>query len=66
MGDWKGTLASKTVWGTVVQMAALAAMFFKIDLGDQGGWVEAITGLVGAVIAIYGRIVAVKRISGVV
>jgi hypothetical protein len=64
--DVKGVLASKTVWGTVIQIAAMAAMFFKVDLGDQGGWVEAIMALVGAVTAIYGRIVAVKKIGGVV
>jgi formate hydrogenlyase subunit 3/multisubunit Na+/H+ antiporter MnhD subunit len=64
--DVKGLLASKTVWGTIVQIAALAAMFFQVDLGDQGGWVEVIVALVGAVTAIYGRIVAVKKIGGVV
>ena len=64
--DVKGALASKTVWGTILQVAAMAAMFFKIDLGDQEGWVEAITALIGAVVTIWGRITAVKKIGGLV
>ena len=64
--DTKGLLASKTVWGTIVMIAATALSFFKIDLGDQGPWVEAVMSLVGAATAIYGRITAVKKISGVV
>jgi hypothetical protein len=64
--DVKGMLASKTVWGTIIQVAAMAAMFFKVDIGDQAGWVEAITAVVGAVVTIWGRITAVKRIGGIV
>jgi len=64
--DVKGLLGSKTFWGTIVQIAAMAAMFLKVDIGDQGGWVEAIVGIVGAITAIYGRVVAVKKIDGVV
>ncbi|HWR21116.1 MAG TPA: hypothetical protein VN444_04555 [Verrucomicrobiae bacterium] len=61
--DTKSLLTSKTFWGTVVQIAAMAAMFLKIDIGDQGGWVEAIVGVVGAAVTIYGRIVAIKKIG---
>jgi hypothetical protein len=64
--DTKGLLASKTVWGTVVMIIATALSFFKIDIGDQAGWVEAGMSLAGASLAIYGRIKAVKKISGVV
>ena len=64
--DVKSLLASKTVWGTIVQIVAMALMFFKVDIGDQGGWVEAITAGVGAVVTIWGRITAVKRIQGVI
>lgn len=64
--DVKSLLASKTVWGTIMQVAAMAAMFLKVDIGDQAGWIEAITALVGAVVTIWGRITAVKRISGIV
>lgn len=63
--DVKSLLGSKTVWGTIVQVAAMAAMFFQVDLGDQGGWVEVIMALVGAITALYGRIVAVKKIGSV-
>jgi hypothetical protein len=64
--DIKGLLASKTVWGTILQVVAMGAMFMKVDIGDQAGWVEAITALVGAVVTIWGRITAVKKISGIV
>jgi len=64
--DVKGLLASKTVWGTILQVVAMAAMFFKVDIGDQEGWIEAITAVVGAVVTIWGRITAVKRIGGIV
>ena len=64
--DVKGMLASKTVWGTIIQVAAMGAMFMQVDIGDQAGWVEAITALIGAVVTIWGRITAVKKISGLV
>lgn len=64
--DVKGLLVSKTVWGTILQVVAMAAMFFQVDIGDQEGWIEAITALVGAVVTIWGRITAVKRIGGIV
>lgn len=64
--DTKGLLTSKTVWGTIIMIAATALSFFHIDIGDQSGWVEPIMSLVGAGVAIYGRIKAVKKISGVV
>ena len=63
--DVKGLLASKTVWGTVVQVAAMAAMFMQVDIGDQSGWVEAIMAGVGAIVTIWGRITAVKKIDGI-
>ena len=63
--DVKGLLASKTVWGTIVQVAAMAAMFIKVDIGDQAGWVEAIMAGVGAIVTIWGRITAVKKIDGI-
>lgn len=63
--DVKGLLASKTVWGTIVQVAAMAAMFMQVDIGDQSGWVEAIMAGVGAIVTIWGRITAVKKIDGI-
>ena len=64
--DVKGLFASKTVWGTLVQVAAMGAMFWGVDIGEQGGWIEAITALIGAIMTIWGRITAVKKISGIV
>ena len=63
--DVKGLLASKTVWGTIVQVAAMAAMFMQVDIGDQSGWVEAIMAGIGAIVTIWGRITAVKKIGGI-
>ena len=63
--DVKSLLASKTVWGTIVQVAAMAAMFMQVDIGDQSGWVEAIMAGVGAIVTIWGRITAVKKIDGI-
>lgn len=59
----KGALTSKAIWGSVISFAAIGAGLLKIDLGDQTALVEAIAGLFGAIFAIYGRIVAVKKIG---
>jgi hypothetical protein len=63
MNGGKSLLTSKTFYGAVVMLVATLLMFFKIDIGDQAGWVEAIFGLVGFVLTIIGRVKAVKRIE---
>jgi hypothetical protein len=35
----------------------------KLDIGDQAGWVTDVTALVGAVVALVGRVKAVKKIG---
>ena len=54
MYDVKSIFASKTIWG------------YSISPADQAQIVELITGIggaIGSVIAIYGRIVATKKIA---
>ena len=63
MEGMKSALTSKAIWGSVISMAAIGLGFAKIDLGDQTALVEAIVGLFGAIFAIYGRIVAIKKIG---
>lgn len=63
MNESKPIWASKTLWGAVVMLASTVAVFLKADLGNQTEWVNAIVGLLGSGLAIYGRIKAVKKIG---
>lgn len=68
MTDVKSLFASKTVWGGILALiAALAGLFgYTITPADQAALMEtatAIVGAIGGVLAIYGRIVATKRIG---
>ena len=63
MNEGKPIWASKTLWGAVVMLASTIAVFFKVDLGDQTAWINAIVGLLGSGLSIYGRIKAVKKIA---
>lgn len=63
MDDVKGILQSKTVWGALLAVAATVAQIAGWDVGDVGPLAEQIAVLAGAGIAIYGRIVAIKRIA---
>lgn len=63
MEEVKGMLTSKTIWGTIIMIAATVSQMMGWDIGDTNGLAEQIAALVGAVIAIYGRVVAVKRIG---
>jgi LytS/YehU family sensor histidine kinase len=63
MEESKSIFASKTFWGAIVAVIAGVAALFKIDLGDQEALATVIASLVGAIIAIYGRIKAVKKIG---
>lgn len=59
----KSFLLSKTVWGTILTVAALVAPKLGLDLGEQGAWADEIVGFFGAALALYGRITAVKKIG---
>lgn len=64
--DVKGWLASKTVWGGIIAAAsAVAGTFFKLEFPADftAQLATEITTLVGAAIAIFGRIRAVKKIK---
>jgi len=68
MTDMKSILASKTVWGGLIAIAAaLLGMFgYTVTPSDQVAVVDAIAAVaaaVGGAIAIFGRIVATKRIG---
>lgn len=58
----KGLWESKTIWGVVIQVTALITYQLGYDIGDQGMWVNAIVGAIGSIIAVIGRIKAVKKI----
>lgn len=66
--DSKPWFQSKGVWGGAIAVAAgVAGLFgFNLDAGLQGDlteWIVSIGGIVGAGLAIYGRIKATTRVS---
>ena len=63
MEETKSALTSKTVIGSVVTIGASIALMFGVDVGDTGGLVEQISATLGGLLALYGRITAVKRIG---
>lgn len=54
----------KTLIGAAVALAAEIARLFGVDIGDQDGIVNTIIVIGGAVLAIYGRIVATRSLKG--
>ena len=68
MTDVKSLFASKTIWGAVIALlaGALSLLGYQLAPADQSELVNLVSGLAAAVgggIAIYGRVVASKRIS---
>jgi hypothetical protein len=68
MYDVKSFFASKTIWGGLIALFASAAAIwgYSITPADQAQIVELTTGLggiIGSVLAIYGRIVATGKIA---
>lgn len=61
----KDLLQSKVTWGVLVPIIAMLASRYGLDLGDQQGWVDAISGLIGAVLIFWGRVAAIKRITSI-
>lgn len=59
----KSAWASKTIWGSVAVVAVAVAQIAGYDIGDAEGWTAGIVSLAGGVLAIYGRIKAVKKIK---
>lgn len=56
---------SKTIWGSIVAIAALVAGAFGYSVGTeaQGEIVTAIIGIIGGALAIYGRVKAVDKVK---
>ncbi|UCG53619.1 MAG: hypothetical protein JSW58_08680 [Candidatus Latescibacterota bacterium] len=66
--DFKGLFQSKTFWGIVVMIfGALGRNWLGIDIEEetQASITEEIVVIVGAVLAIYGRLVASKQIDAI-
>ena len=68
MSEVKSLFASKTFWGAFVAMIAgvLSLFGYQLGAGDQAEIVQAASGIaaaLGGLIAIYGRLVASKRIG---
>ncbi len=68
MFDSKGILASKTVWGGLLAVGgAVLGMFgFTVAEGDTASLMAHIDSIIvaaGGILAIYGRIVAAKKIG---
>jgi hypothetical protein len=68
MNEFKSLTESKTFWGAVVAVAgsALALGHYTLTPADAAQAVDLLSGLAGAVgglIAIYGRVVATKKIK---
>jgi hypothetical protein len=60
----KGLLQSKTFWGGVLVLVAVLFPSLKLTDADQSSLVETIGTIVGGVLAIIGRIVAVQPVAG--
>jgi uncharacterized membrane protein len=73
MNDTKPALASTSVWGSLLALAGVFAPILLSAIGvkaptDQAAAINTITQLatgVGAAVALYGRLNATKKISGV-
>lgn len=64
--ETKTLITSKTVWGGIILIGNYIARRMGYDIGDVSGWVDGIIHLTGAVLVVYGRVTAVKRIEGVI
>lgn len=68
MDKTKAWYTSKTVWGAIITLASMAASAagYSVSDADQQALVEHITGAtaaLGAVIALFGRLLARDRIG---
>lgn len=62
MEGTKNLFESKTVIGAIVTIIASIALMFGVDVGDTNGLIEQISAALGGLLALYGRITAIKRI----
>lgn len=54
---------SSTLWGAATVVAVSGAKLLGYDIGDADGWATSLVALLGGVLAIYGRIKAIKKIG---
>ena len=64
MNATKHPAKSKTIWGIAIMGLAMIAQHFGWEVGDLNGLIEAVGGLIGAALAVYGRLKAFHRIGG--
>ena len=63
MDETKNVLQSKTVWGAIISVVGVVMGLVGFDTGALNGLEETIVVLVGAVLSVYGRVKAVKKIG---
>jgi hypothetical protein len=68
MEGFKGFFESKAVWGGIVALvsAGASALHYSVSAADAANAVELFTAIatgIGSLIAIYGRVVATKKIG---
>jgi hypothetical protein len=68
MEGFKGFFESKAVWGGIVALASAGAgaLHYSVSPNDTSDAVNLLTsgaGIVGSLIAIYGRVAATKKIG---
>lgn len=64
--DVKGWVQSKTIWGAVIAaLGPLLASYFKLSFPENfsADLAGQLSGLFGGLLAIYGRVKAVKKIG---
>ena len=61
--DAKGILQSKTIWGIIVSLIALGLKHYNITV-DEAGLTNDIVVVLGSIFSVYGRLVADKKITG--
>lgn len=63
MENVKSALSSKTLWGAVIAILGAGLTSFGFDSSMLGGMDGEIVTFFGSAFAIYGRIVAIKKIG---
>ncbi len=61
--ETKNLLQSKTVWGALVAVIGAIMSAFGFDTGILQGIDGEVVTLIGGILAIYGRVAAVKKIK---
>lgn len=54
---------STTLWGAVAVVVVSGAKLLGYEIGEATGWATAIVTLIGGVVAVIGRVKAIKKIG---